>query len=118
MAGITPTTGLITGLPIQDTVDKLIAIAAKPKDDLTARNKLLQGEQLAVTKLSSLVSAFQFEVNQLQSGNSFDSKTVTSSNPNVLTATLQDGGTPAAGSYNFRTLQTASAEHVVSNSFA
>jgi flagellar hook-associated protein 2 len=118
MAGITSATGLITGIPIQDTVDKLIAVAARPKDDLTARNKSLQGEQVAVSKLSSLVSAFQFEVNQFKSGALFNGKSVTSTNPTVLTAALQTGGKPPVGSYNFRTLQTATAQHLVSNSFA
>jgi len=74
MAGITSATGLITGIPIQDTVDKLIAAASKPKNDLTARNKDLQSEQVAVTKLSSLVSAFQFETNQFTASNLFDGK--------------------------------------------
>ena len=47
----------------------------------------------------------------------FDSKSVTSSNTDVLTAALQKDGTPTAGTYNFRTLQTASADHLVSNAF-
>jgi flagellar hook-associated protein 2 len=118
MAGITSTTGLITGIPIQDTVDKLIAAASKPKDNLTARNTDLQSQQAATAQLSALVSAFQFEINTLKSGGVFDSKSVTSSNTDVLTAALQKGGKPAAGTYNFRTLQTASADHLVSNAFS
>jgi flagellar hook-associated protein 2 len=117
MAGITSTTGLITGIPIQDTVDKLIAAASTPKNNLTARNTDLQSQQAATSQLSALVSAFQFEVNTLKSGGVFDSKSVTSSDTDVLTAALQKGGTPAAGTYNFRTLQTASADHLVSNAF-
>jgi flagellar hook-associated protein 2 len=117
MAGITPTTGLITGLPIQDTVDKLIAAASQPKDNLTARNTDLQSQQAATSQLSALVSAFQFEVNKFNTGSVFASKSVTSSNTDALTAALQKGGTPAAGSYNIRTLQTASPDHQISNSF-
>ena len=52
MAGITASTGLITGIPIQDTVDKLMAIAAQPKNNLTNRTKSLQSEKLAVTQLT------------------------------------------------------------------
>jgi flagellar hook-associated protein 2 len=117
MAGITSTTGLITGIPIQDTVDKLIAVASQPKDNLTARNKDLQSQQAATSQLSALVSAFQFEVNTIKSGGVFDSKSVTSSNTDVLGAALQKDGKPTAGTYNFRTLQTASADHLVSNAF-
>jgi flagellar hook-associated protein 2 len=117
MAGITSTTGLITGIPIQDTVDKLIAAASQPKDNLTARNTDLQSQQAATSQLSALVSAFQFEVNTLKSGGVFDSNSVTSSNTDVLDAALQKDGTPTAGTYNFRTLQTASSDHLVSNAF-
>jgi flagellar hook-associated protein 2 len=117
MAGITSTTGLITGIPIQDTVDKLIAAASKPKDNLTARNTDLQSQQSATAQLSALVSAFQFEVNTIKSGGVFDSKSITSSDTDVLTAALQKNGKPAAGTYNFRTLQTVSADHLVSNAF-
>ena len=57
MAGITSTTGLITGIPIQDTVDKLIAAASKPKDNLTARNTDLQSQQAATnTTRAAIVS--------------------------------------------------------------
>ena len=56
-------------------------------------------------------------MNTLKSGGVFDSKSVTSSNTDVLTAALQKDGKPAAGTYNFRTLQTASADHLVSNAF-
>ena len=97
MAGITSTTGLITGIPIQDTVDKLIAAASQPKDNLTARNTDLQSQQAATSQLSALVSAFQFEVNKLKSGGVFDSKSVTSSNTDVLTAALQKDGTADGG---------------------
>lgn len=117
MAGITSTTGLITGIPIQDTVDKLIAAASKPKDNLTARNTDLQSQQAATSQLSALVSAFQFEINKLKAGGAFDTKSVTSSNTDLLTAALQKNGQPTAGTYNFRTLQTASADHLVSNAF-
>jgi flagellar hook-associated protein 2 len=65
MAGIQSSTGLITGIPIQDTVDKLMAIAAQPKNTLSNRTKLLESEKLAVTQLTSLLVAFQFESNQL-----------------------------------------------------
>ena len=71
MAGITSTTGLITGIPIQDTVDKLIAAASQPKDNLTARNTDLQSQQAATSQLSALVSAFQFEVNTIKTGGVF-----------------------------------------------
>ena len=57
MAGIQASTGLITGIPIQDTVDKLMTIASQPKTNLTARTQTLQSQKLAVQQLTSLLLA-------------------------------------------------------------
>ena len=118
MSRIQSSVGLITGIPIEETVTKLMAIAARPRDLLDARTKTLTSEQLAVTKLSSLVLAFQFETNKLSSTSLFRTKEVASSNDDVLSAALQTSGNPAVGTYNLRVLQTASSQQLVSNSFA
>jgi flagellar hook-associated protein 2 len=117
MAGIQSATGLITGIPIEDTVNKLMAIAARPKNVLEDRTKLLQSEQLAVNQLSSLVLAFQFEANRFGSENVFQSRSVKSSNNDVLTATIPTGSNPAVGSYQVRAVQTAMSQQVISNAF-
>jgi flagellar hook-associated protein 2 len=117
MAGITASTGLITGIPIQDTVDKLMTLAAKPKDNLTARTQTLQSEKLAVTQLTSLLVAFQFESNQLGNDSVFNSRTITSSNENALTAAVATDGNPAVGSYVFTPVQTASSQQLLSQTF-
>lgn len=117
MSRILSSTGLITGIPIQDTVDKLMAIAARPRDLITSRNKLLEGERLAIQQLTSLVVAFQFEVNRFTSDKIFQAKTVTSSNTKALTAAVQANGKPVNGTYNIRTLQTAASQQIVSSSF-
>src|SRR5215213_5872760 len=101
MAGIQSSTGLITGIPIQDTVDKLMAIAAQPKNTLGNRTKLLESEKLAVTQLTSLLVAFQFESNQLGATSLFDSRQTSTSDASSLTAAVTTGGTPAIGSYLF-----------------
>ena len=117
MAGITASTGLITGIPIQDTVDKLMTLAAKPKDNLTARTQTLQSEKLAVQQLTSLLVAFQFESNQLGNDSVFNSRTVTSSNEDALTAAVATDGNPAVGSYIFTPVQTASSQQLLSQTF-
>ncbi len=117
MAGIQSSTGLITGIPIEETVNKLMAIAARPRSLLDDRTKLLRSEQLAVTKLSSLVLAFKFESDQLGRGNLFKTKAATTTDKEVLNATIASGGNPPVGSYKFRVLQTASAQQLLSNDF-
>ena len=117
MAGITASTGLITGIPIQDTVDKLMALAAKPKDNLTSRTQTLQSEKLAVQQLTSLLLAFQFDTNQLGKDSVFNSRTVTSSNESVLTAAVATDGNPAVGNYVITPVQTASSQQLLSQTF-
>jgi flagellar hook-associated protein 2 len=117
MSRITSSVGLITGIPIEETVSKLMAVAARPRDLVANRAKALDGERLAITKLTSLVLAFEFEANKLGSSTLFDAKTVTSSDAETLQATLAAGGNPALGSYQFRPLQTASAQQLASGSF-
>ncbi len=117
MSRITSSIGLITGIPIEETVAKLMAVAARPRELVASRTKAIDAERLAITKLTSLVLAFEFEVNKLASSTLFDAKTVTSSEPETLKATLAAGGNPAIGSYQFRPLQTASAQQLASASF-
>lgn len=118
MSRIQSSVGLISGIPIQETVDKLMEVAFQPKNILTDRTNLLQSEQAAVTQLTSLIVAFQFEASKLGSTQLFDSKTVSSSKSTVLSATLASGGNPAAGSYLFTPVQTASAQQVLSQSYS
>src|SRR3954470_9457255 len=107
MTRIQSSVGLVTGIPIEDTVNKLMAVAAQPRDNLTARTKDLQSEQLAVTQLSSLLVAFQFEAKQLGSTSLFQSRAATSSDPSALTVEVAGDGSPAVGNYLFTPVQTA-----------
>jgi flagellar hook-associated protein 2 len=116
MSRISSSVGLITGIPIEETVNKLMAVAARPRELLANRSKALDSERLAVTKLTSLVLAFQFESNRLGSASLFSGKTITSSDATSLKAEGTTGGNPVAGSYQFRTLQTAAAQQLASNS--
>lgn len=117
MGRIQSSVGLITGIPIEETINKLMAVAARPKDLLTERTKSVDAERVAVTHLSSLVLAFQFEVNRLSSADLFQAKTVTSSDTTSLRATLTGSGTPPDGTFSFRPLQTASAHQLASSRF-
>ena len=94
MTRIQSSVGLITGIPIEETVNKLMAVAARPRELVANRNKLIESERLAITKLTSLMLAFEFEVNKLSTANLFQAKTVTSSDAEVLSAKLADGRQP------------------------
>ena len=99
MGQIQSSVGLLSGFPIQDTVDKLIQVASQPKNNLSDRTKLLQGEQSADQQLSALLLAFQFEVKQLGTDSLFQSKQATSTNTAGLAATIPNKGNPAVGNF-------------------
>jgi flagellar hook-associated protein 2 len=117
MGRIQSSVGLITGIPIEDTVNQLMALATQPKTILSNRNQQLQSEKLAIQQLSSLVLAFKFEAGKLGSTSLFDSKQATSSDTTALTAAVATGGSPAVGNYLFTPVQTATAQQFLSQSF-
>lgn len=118
MTRIQSSTGLITGIPIQETVNQLMAIASQPRRTLNSRTELLKSEQLAVNQLSSRLLAFQFESNRFASENVFQAKSVSSSDPAAISVALATNGNPAIGSHKLRVLQTATSQQQVSAGFA
>src|SRR5437773_1423775 len=105
MGRITSNIGLITGIPIADTVDQLMKVAGRARDLIVARNKSLQDEGSAVAQLTAATLAVQFAAKRLASATAFDTKTVSSSNPATLSASVT--GAPAAGSYQFTPVHQA-----------
>jgi len=116
MSAIQSNVGLITGIPIQDTVNQLIQISARPRDLLASRTNGLRSEQAAVDRLSSLVLSLQFSANKFNSASTFSGRSA-SSNSDAVGVAVASGATPAAGSYQFTPLQTASSHQLVSSSF-
>ena len=105
MGRLQASTGLITGVPIQDTVKQLIAVEARPRDLIVSRNKDLTTQQVAVNSLLATVIAVQLSARNLGKASVFNKTTVTSSNPAALTATVT--GTPPVGVHTFTPIQKA-----------
>jgi flagellar hook-associated protein 2 len=116
MGRIQSTVGLITGLPIQDTVDKLMAVQARPRDALMARQKVLGAEQAAVTDLMALVLGVQFATRRLANSEVIGQKKVTVSNPSVLAASASSSAVP--GSYTVVPGRLAQSQRIVSGGLA
>jgi flagellar hook-associated protein 2 len=117
MGRITSSVGLITGLKIEETVQQLMALAARPRDMLKTRTDNLKKEQSALDTLGSRLLSFQFSVNKLKSTAVFTTREATSSKPDVLEVAIPAGGTPAVGSFQVRPVQVAAAQQVVSQQF-
>jgi len=115
MGRIQTNIGLITGIPIGDTVDKLMELAARPRDLLVERTGVLEAEQVAVSELSALLLSVQYATRKLGNEDIYDRRKITSSNDNVLAATIT--GTPPLGNYSYTPLQMAQSQQLLSSAF-
>ncbi len=73
MSRITSSVGLITGIPIEETVKKLMEVAARPRDILNSRTEGLKQQQLALDTMGSRLLSFQFSINKLKASTVFPS---------------------------------------------
>lgn len=117
MSRINSSVGLITGIPIEETVAKLMQIAAKPRDLLKSRNDGLKQQQSALDAIGSRLLGFQFALNKLKASTVFETRTITSNNADALTASAPAAGTPVVGSYQVQPIQVASAQQILSRRF-
>jgi flagellar hook-associated protein 2 len=116
MAGIQASTGLISGVAIQDTVEKLMAISAQPRDRLVASTKQLQNEQVSVTSLTALVVGVQLTTDRLGQPSLYTASTASSSNSAVLKSSVT--GSPPPGVHTFIPIQQASSQQLTSSLLA
>lgn len=117
MGRITSNVGLITGIPIADTVDQLMQVASRPRDLLQTRNQGLQQQQLAVNSLSTRLLSLQFDLGKLNVATPYDSRAIASGDEGLLEATIENGATPSIGSYQVRPAQTATSQQLISQRF-
>lgn len=105
MSGIQSAIGVITGIPIQDTIDQLISISAQPRTRLVSRNAVLKQQQVAYTELTALVIGVQLASRNLGREDVFNSVDVSSSNTSLLTTKVT--GNPPVGTYSFTPVHKA-----------
>jgi flagellar hook-associated protein 2 len=115
MASIQTNVGLMSGIPIGDTVDKLMALAAKPRDMLTDRTTALKKEQAAVTELSAYLLATRYLTDNLGKDDIYNKSKASSSDDGALGATVTGDAVP--GVYQFTPVRTAQAEQLLSSGF-
>lgn len=111
MTSFQSSVGLITGLPITEIVDKLIAISAQPRDRLERQTADLRKQQVAIGELMALTIATQLSSKKLASASIFNQRTATSSNSEALSASIV--GSPPQGTYQFTPVRTAQNHQVM-----
>jgi flagellar hook-associated protein 2 len=116
MGRITSSVGLITGIPIEDTVNQLLSLSARPRDLLIGRTEQLQEQQVAITELTASVIGIQLSIQGLRSDALFDDTTVTSSDDTVLATIVT--GTPPVGTFGFTPIRRAQSHQLLSTGFA
>jgi flagellar hook-associated protein 2 len=115
MSRIQSSVGLITGVPIEETVNKLMELNSFPRQQLEGRNTLLKNEQTAVTELLTLVIGVQLTTDRLGQKSLYSATKVTSSVPTALVAT--SNGSPKVGNYSFVPHQMAQSQQLTSSLF-
>jgi flagellar hook-associated protein 2 len=116
MSAISSSVGLITGIPIEETVNQLMAVATRPRTTLLNRTNLLKSEQTALDTLSSLVLGLQFSTGALNRNTTFGARTSNSSDKAAVATSVTPGSSPTPGSYQLTPLKSASAHQLVSAS--
>src|SRR5690606_31778252 len=100
------------------TVDQLIAVSARPRDQLTAQSTTLTNQKNALTQLTALGVGLQLTSTRLGLNSLYNQRTATSSAENLLTARVAEGAAPALGQYNFTPVQTAQSQQLQSSRFS
>src|SRR6185295_11631905 len=103
--------GLVTGINIKDTVDKLIALQGAPRDAATQRQADLKAQQTSIGELLALTLGVQIAGKKFKDTSLYSKKDVTSSNAALITAAAT--GTVPAGSYQFVPIRKASTSHLL-----
>ncbi len=116
MSGITPTTGLISGIDTANIIDQLIAIDSRPKIFAINRQIELKNEQAAFLGLNSSILSLKSAAQALSSNKTWRIKTATSSNPSVLAASASTTAVP--GTYQFTVSRLVANNQQLSEGFS
>ncbi|MFT3786452.1 MAG: flagellar filament capping protein FliD [Tepidisphaeraceae bacterium] len=115
MGTITTGVGLISGINSKDLIDQLMAIEAKPKNDLNARIKTETDKKTALTDLQVRLTSLRLFGTTVKKTQNFRAAKATSSDEGVLTATAAIGAT--AGSYRMSVARLVTSQQAVSAGF-
>lgn len=116
MGRIQSDVGLVTGINITETVNKLMAINSQPRDRLVTRTDNLKKAQVAYTELTALVIGVQLATTQLGKADNFSTLKVTSSKSEIITASAS--GTPSAGKTQVTSVKLAQSQQLTSSAIA
>ncbi len=116
MSGISTGTGIFSGIDSRSIIDQLIAIESRPKQLAQSRIAGLQQQRAAFLDINARLGSLKTFAASFRIDRTFDAKTTSSSNENILTATASL--TAATGSYSFRIDRLVTTQQSISRGFA
>ncbi|MCL2623598.1 MAG: flagellar filament capping protein FliD [Planctomycetaceae bacterium] len=105
--------GLISGMDIHGTVDKLVSLESGVLRNLQKRNEKFLLQQTYVSQLTSLFSTANYMIRNLAKVSVFDRRDVKSSNEGLLG--VARNGNPPMGTHTFTPVRTASSHQILSS---
>ncbi|MCA9254620.1 MAG: hypothetical protein KDA33_03240, partial [Phycisphaerales bacterium] len=116
MSAISSGVGLVSGLPINELVESLIAAQRGPITQLTNRVNTVSASRAALLQVSAQLLSLRNSVSRLTAPATFRAAAATSTNESSILATA-GAGTPA-GQYTFSVRNLASTHQLISTGFA
>ncbi len=116
MGGITSGVGVFSGINSASIIDQLLALEARPKQQAQSRILQLQLQQGAWLDINTRMTALRSSAKGFQTNNTFQAKSATVSNTDVLTATASIDAPP--GTYQFVVDRLVSSQQMLGRGFA
>lgn len=116
MAGTSSISGIISGLKTDDIIAKLIELGKKPIDRLQNNKNALNAKVAAWQDFNTRVKALNDKADALAKADTFATKTITSSDSNLVTGTASTSA--QAGSYYIKITNLATTHQLKAEGYA
>ncbi len=113
---ITSGIGLLSGLPVQDLIDQLIAVDSRPLTLLQNRRLTIQTQRTSFADINARLLGLKNTVSRLDDVKFFRQSKATSSNEKVLTASV--GENAVRGSFTFQVKSLVTNHQLITRGFA
>lgn len=116
MAGLQSIDGLVSGLSTTEIIDAIISAEREPAALMETRQSEITNELTAFKALSAKILAVKTAVGSLASASSLNQASISVSNDDLLSATVD--GTTGSGSYTLNILSLAQNHQIASQGFS
>lgn len=115
MGQITSNSGLISGLPTQQLIGRMLQSEQAPRQQVQQTNQTLKDKKSAYQEINSSLVSLKSTIEGLTNNTAFNATTASTSNKSVLTASTSEGAVP--GNYSFRVNQLVSSQQTITQGF-